>query len=75
MTETKTTDAGASSALRAGSVRPFAVLRLTDLHVYRFDHKDEMMEAIRAMRERGVGFVPLIDHPSENTYVVPETWQ
>ena len=56
-------------------VRPFAVLRLTDLHVYRFDHKKDMLEAIRAMQERGIGFVPLINHPAVNTYTVPETWK
>jgi len=55
--------------------RPFAVLRLTDLHVYRFEHKDEMMDAILTMRKKGIGFVPLLNHKSEGTYVVPETFQ
>jgi len=52
----------------------FAVLRLTDLRLFRFEHEDEMQEAIRAMRERSVGFVPLTYHENEKTYVVPETF-
>ena len=58
-----------------GSVKPFAVLRLTDLRLFRFEHKDEMQDAIRAMRERDAGFVPLLWHAGVNTWTIPEMWQ
>lgn len=51
---------------------PFAVLRLSDLRLFRFSHKDDMQEAIRAMRERSQTFVAMIYHPEASTYVVPE---
>jgi hypothetical protein len=59
----------------SGEGRPFAVLRLTDLRIFRFDHKDEMQDAIRAMRERDVGFVPLLWNAGANTWTMPEMWQ
>ena len=67
--------AGSGYAAPAGSVKPIAVLRLTDLRLFRFEHKDEMQDAIRAMRERDAGFVPLLWHAGANTWTMPETWQ
>lgn len=49
--------------------KPWAVLRLTDLRVARLAHRDEMDDAIAAMRARGAGFVPLRWHTGAETWV------
>jgi hypothetical protein len=59
----------------SGAAKPFAVLRLTDLRIFRFEHKDEMHDAIRAMRERDAGFVPLLWDAWGETWKMPEIWQ
>ena len=79
-TENEAQDAKTAASLSgvgstACSVMRFAVLRLSDLRLYRFEYKDDMLDAIRTMTTRGCGFVPLIWHVGADTWTVPETIQ
>jgi hypothetical protein len=50
----------------------FAVLKLHDLKICKFQHEDELMEAIRALKTRSIGCVPLVWNEGAKTYTVPE---
>lgn len=47
----------------------FVVMRLTDLKVARCAYKDELQDAIRALRTRDIGYVAFRWHPEAETYV------
>lgn len=47
----------------------FAVLRLTDLKLIKCQYKDELQEAIRALRTRDIGYVALAYHAGAEMFV------
>lgn len=50
----------------------YAIIKLTDLKPIRCGDKDGLQEAIRNLRQRGIGYVPLRWHESAHTYVQME---
>lgn len=74
-TETEKLSPGSDGLGTARHPAPFALLVTETLRVCRFQHEEELQDAIRALRMRDRGYVALIYHEGAGTYIVPETWE
>lgn len=51
---------------------PFAILILSSLRICKFMTKDELQDAILALKKDSKSYVPLVYHAGANTYFVAE---
>ena len=56
-------------------MKPYAILKLKDLKLVRFEIKDEWRSALAKFKSDGVNFVALKWEPALEEYVVQDLWK